>query len=102
MWTGRSPDGHPHYPPGACTYRSPQPAEDELTARQGEETNRRLYVLSVVTSVLAPTALITGFFGMNTGVLPWTQVGHGTALAVALLLGTIGGMLWLLRRNRLL
>jgi zinc transporter len=56
----------------------------------------------VVTSVLAPTALITGFFGMNTGVLPWTQVGHGTALAVALLLGTIGGMLWLLRRNRLL
>ncbi|HVP62141.1 MAG TPA: CorA family divalent cation transporter [Myxococcaceae bacterium] len=72
--------------------------QDELNARQNEETNRRLYILSVVTVVLAPTTLITGFFGMNTGGLPWTQLPYGTALASALLAGCIGLVLWLLRR----
>ena len=76
--------------------------QDELTARQNEETNRRLYILSVVTVVLAPTTLITGFFGMNTGGLPWTQFPHGTALAGALLAGCIGLVLWMLRRAGML
>jgi len=76
--------------------------QDELAARQNEETNRRLYLLSVLTAILAPTTLITGFFGMNTGGLPWTQLPHGTALAVGLLATTIGLMLLLLRRSGML
>jgi len=76
--------------------------QDELEARSNEETNRRLYLLSVLTAILAPTTLITGFFGMNTGGLPWTQLPHGTVLATGLLTATVGGMLWLLRRNGML
>ena len=76
--------------------------QDELEARSNEETNRRLYLLSVLTAILAPTTLITGFFGMNTGGLPWTQNLHGTALAVGLLASAVGLMLWLLRRNGML
>jgi Mg2+ and Co2+ transporter CorA len=76
--------------------------QDELEARSNEETNRRLYLLSVLTAILAPTTLITGFFGMNTGGLPWTQLPHGTVLATGLLAGTVGLMLWILRRSGML
>jgi len=76
--------------------------QDELNARQNEEANRRLYVLAVVTSVLAPTTLVTGFFGMNTGGMPWTQLPHGTWLASGLLLASVGAMVWLLRRGGML
>jgi len=76
--------------------------QDELNARQTEEGNRRLYVLAVVTSVLAPTTLVTGFFGMKTGGMPWTQLPHGTWLASGLLLASVAAMLWLLRRGGLL
>ena len=41
--------------------------QDELTTRLAEETNRRLYLVSVVTTVLLPATFVTGFFGMNTG-----------------------------------
>jgi len=76
--------------------------QDELEAQSNEETNRRLYLLSVLTAILAPTTLITGFFGMNTGGLPWTQLPHGTVLATGLLAGTVGLMLWVLRRSGML
>jgi zinc transporter len=46
--------------------------QDELTSRFAEETNRRLYIVSIVTTLLMPAALVTGFFGMNTGGLPWS------------------------------
>ncbi|HZW88211.1 MAG TPA: CorA family divalent cation transporter [Myxococcaceae bacterium] len=76
--------------------------QDELEARSNEETNRRLYLLSVLTAILAPTTLITGFFGMNTGGLPWTQTVHGTILAAGLLASAVGLMLYILRRNGML
>jgi magnesium transporter/zinc transporter len=76
--------------------------QDELEARSNEEMNRRLCLLSVLTAILAPTTLITGFFGMNTGGLHWTQNPHGTALAVGLLASAMSLMLWLLRRNGML
>ena len=76
--------------------------QDELEARSNEETNRRLYLLSVLTAILAPTTLVTGYFGMNTGGLPLSQSLHGTLLATGVLAGTVGLMLWILRRNGML
>lgn len=51
--------------------------QEEIAARLGEATNRNLYLLSVMTTVLLPINLITGIFGMNTGGLPWAQDTHG-------------------------
>jgi zinc transporter len=51
--------------------------QEEIAARLGEATNRNLYLLSVMTTVLLPINLITGIFGMNTGGLPWAQDAHG-------------------------
>lgn len=44
----------------------------ELTTRMTEETNRRLYIVSVITTLFMPATFITGFSGMNTGGLLWS------------------------------
>jgi zinc transporter len=51
--------------------------QEEIAGRLGEATNRNLYLLSVMTTVLLPVNLITGIFGMNTGGLPWVQDSSG-------------------------
>jgi zinc transporter len=76
--------------------------QDELTARLAEETNRRLYIVSVVTTLVMPATLVTGFFGMNTGGLLWLEQGHGTFYAFCVCLVAIFGTLALLRWKRLL
>jgi zinc transporter len=53
---------------------------DELELASNQRINRNLYILSVMTVLLMPATLVTGFFGMNTGDLPFVHA-HGTVLA---------------------
>jgi zinc transporter len=78
--------------------------QDELTTRLTEETNRRLYVVSVVTTLLLPATFVTGFFGMNTGGLLWggDEVPHGTMFAALLCVAAVLSTLLVLRWKRLL
>ncbi|KAA5610767.1 CorA family divalent cation transporter [Rhodovastum atsumiense] len=76
--------------------------QDELTTRLAEETNRRLYIVSVVTTVVMPATLVVGFFGMNTGGLLWANHNWGTAFAAAVCLVAMLGTLLLMRWKRLL
>jgi Mg2+ and Co2+ transporter CorA len=75
--------------------------QDELSARQAAETNRNLNLLSVLTAVLLPPTLVTGFFGMNTDGLPWSGSASGTGWAAALMLASMAGTLALLRLRRI-
>jgi Mg2+ and Co2+ transporter CorA len=78
--------------------------QDELTTRLTQETNRRLYIVSVVTALFMPATFVTGFFGMNTGGLLWggDEVPHGT-LFVSMLCGSaVIITLLLLRAKKLL
>ncbi|QDH15167.1 CorA family divalent cation transporter [Oecophyllibacter saccharovorans] len=52
--------------------------QDELVSNQAEETNRRLYILSVGTILMLPATIVTGFFGMNTGGMFLAKGGWGT------------------------
>jgi len=47
--------------------------QDELMAKLTAESNRLLYVLSVLTAVLLPMTIISGLFGMNVGGLPFLE-----------------------------
>lgn len=78
--------------------------QDELTSRMTEETNRRLYLVSVVTTLAVPLTVITGFFGMNTGGLLWTgdDQPHGAIYAALLCVSAVAVLLVILRRKRLL
>jgi zinc transporter len=77
---------------------------DELTSLFSDETNRRLYLVSIVTTLLMPAAFITGFFGMNTGGMPWSGDGatFGTLLATAVCAIAVVITLAFLRWRRLL
>ncbi len=77
--------------------------QDELTTRLAEEANRRLYLVSIVTTVLLPATFVTGFFGMNTGGMLWSgdEVPHGTIFAALLCLGAVMATLLALRWKRL-
>jgi len=59
--------------------------QEEVASLLAEDTNRNLYVLSIVTTVLLPATLLTGVWGMNVGGLPWSENPHGfwwTALGI--------------------
>ncbi|HXY58231.1 MAG TPA: CorA family divalent cation transporter [Methylocystis sp.] len=72
--------------------------QDELNALAGLVTNDRLYVLTVVTTILLPATFVTGFFGMNTKDLPFTEIQNGTAYAGALCVGAAAAALIIMRR----
>ena len=88
----------------AALYDRARSLQDELTTRLAEETNRRLYIVSVVTTLFIPATFITGFFGMNTGGLLWSgdDVPHGTLFAALLCGCAVATTLLLLRAKRLL
>lgn len=73
--------------------------QDEVAAKLANETNRHLYALSIVTALLLPPTLVTGFFGMNTGGLPFVGAEHGWI--GALVLGGISSLATFLLLRRL-
>jgi len=76
--------------------------QDEVAGLLAEATNRNLYVLSIVTTALLPATLLTGFWGMNVGGLPWTEDAHGILWSGLSVLASILLSLALLRGSRVL
>lgn len=72
--------------------------QDEIAAKLANISNRHLYVLSIMTAILMPPTLVTGFFGMNTGGLPFLEGVHGWVGATAIGGLASGCTLLLLRR----
>jgi magnesium transporter len=53
-------------------------------AKVDEKMNKNMYILTIISGIFLPLTLITGFFGMNTGGLPYTQDSDGTFKVVIL------------------
>ncbi|MEQ8696871.1 MAG: zinc transporter ZntB [Bauldia litoralis] len=47
--------------------------QDELSSRIAERTNRTMYVLTVLSALVLPAALLTGLFGINVAGMPWVK-----------------------------
>jgi zinc transporter len=77
-------------------------AQEALTGRLAEETNRRLFVLSLMSAAMLPASLVAGIFGMNVGGLPGVDRGWGIWLAMGLIAASIAGVMALLRWFRML
>lgn len=61
--------------------------QDELTALLTDQTNQNLYVLSVVSVIILPMALLSGMFGMNVGGIPGLDNPEG--------FGVVSGLIFL-------
>jgi len=57
--------------------------QDEIAAKVAAETNRSLFVLTIVTAFLLPPTLVAGIFGMNVTDLPFTKGESGFVWAMA-------------------
>ncbi len=57
---------------------------DFYRAKVDEKMNRNVYYLTLLSGIFLPLTLITGFFGMNTGGLPWVNDPYGTWKAVGI------------------
>ena len=62
---------------------------EEVDSKLSSETNRHLYILSLMTAFLLPPTLVTGFFGMNTAALPFTEGSSGTIYAASFIVASI-------------
>ena len=76
--------------------------QEEIAGRMGEDTNRNLFWLSIVTTVLLPITLITGVFGMNVGGLPLLEHRHGFWWIMVLIGVCVSTILFMLRRRNVL
>jgi zinc transporter len=69
---------------------------EEIDLQMTQRTNRNLYVLSILSALLLPATLVTGFFGMNTGNMLWSHSEHGTLFAGIAVAGSAASIyLWL-------
>jgi zinc transporter len=74
--------------------------QEEITAQVGEQTNRSVFTLTVVTVLALPINIIAGMLGMNVGGIPLSDSPHGF-LIIALIVLTftiVAG--WLAFRRR--
>lgn len=75
--------------------------QEEMAAQVGEQTNRSLFTLTMVTVLALPINITAGFFGMNVGGIPLGDAPHGffvIVVLVAVFTGVAGW--WAFRRRR--
>jgi zinc transporter len=74
--------------------------QEELFALINEQTNRTLFVLTVVTVLALPLTIIPGLLGMNVGGVPLRGHEGGFWLVLfVLILMTVLGALWAFRNR---
>jgi zinc transporter len=75
--------------------------QEELAALVSEQTNRTLFLLTMVTVLALPINLVAGLFGMNVGGIPLNQHPYGFFLVLSpLLVLTVFLAYWALGRRR--
>lgn len=74
--------------------------QEEIAAQLGEQTNRSLFTLTVVTVLALPINLVAGLLGMNVGGIPLAEHPHGFAVIAVLALAFTVVAGWLAFRPR--
>ncbi|RBP06445.1 zinc transporter [Roseiarcus fermentans] len=75
--------------------------QEEAASQLASATNKNLFLLTVVTTLLLPPAFVTGYFGMNTKNLPFTESDYGTLYASGLCALAALAVFLLIRRFRM-
>jgi zinc transporter len=74
--------------------------QEELAALIGEQNNRSLFILTIVTVLALPFNVIAGLFGMNVGGIPFAAHESGFWWIVAVLTSFTGAAAWVSLRRR--
>lgn len=74
--------------------------QEEVATQINEQTNRSLYVLTIVTVLALPINIPAGLFGMNVGGIPLAQHENGFLIILALVVAVTTGAAWWAFRNK--
>ncbi len=74
--------------------------QEELAALVNEQTNRTLYILTLVTVLALPINVVAGLMGMNVGGIPFAGHTHGFFAVVSILMVVTGSLGYLVLRRR--
>lgn len=74
--------------------------QEEIAAQVGEQTNRSLFALTMVTVLALPINITTGFFGMNVGGIPLAENDRGFLVVVLVVVVLTAVAAWIAFRNR--
>src|SRR5262245_20447272 len=64
--------------------------QDDLSAHLDEATNRTLFILTILTAIVAPFEFISQLFGMGVGGVPFHDNPHGFFIVFSIILIVIG------------
>ena len=74
--------------------------QEEMAAQIGEQTNRSVFTLTVVTVLALPINIIAGLLGMNVGGIPLADHPHGFLIIAAIIVVFTAVAGWLAFRWR--
>jgi zinc transporter len=73
--------------------------QEELASRLTELTNRRLYVLSIITAVFMPLGFVCALLGVNVGGIPFREDSWAFWVLCGLFAVGVGCQLWYFKRR---
>ena len=74
-------------------------AQESLASQMAEQTNQRMFLLSIIAAIFLPLSFATGLLGINVGGIPGSESPLGFAVVVVLLL-VLGAGLWIYFHSR--
>jgi len=72
-------------------------AQEELMSRLSENMEKRLYVLSIVSTVFLPLGFLTGLLGINVGGIPGAENKTAFLMVCLMLSGVVGVQFWIFK-----
>lgn len=73
---------------------------DELNAKYREDSQKNMYMLSVIAALFVPLSFITGLLGINVGGIPFAQSSYGFLIICLILLVFCLIMLFIFRKMK--
>ena len=73
---------------------------DDIQIRSGSETNRRLYLLSILSAIFLPLTFVTGLLGVNVGGIPGASAENAFWILCVLMLVLACGFGFWMRKSR--
>ena len=73
--------------------------QEEIAAHINEQTNRSIFVLTIVTVLALPINIMAGLFGMNVGGIPLAQHEYGFWIVVGMVAAVTGIAGWIAFRR---
>ncbi|CAA0105905.1 Zinc transport protein ZntB [Zhongshania aliphaticivorans] len=75
-------------------------SQEELVNQISEESNNRMYVLSIVSAIFLPLGFATGLLGINVGGIPGADNGDAFAIFIGILVAISGALLVFFRYKK--